>query len=163
VGWTRYRSPFMLALAIKSLKENNMKAGLMIVCIFVLVSCTSVKVTPLDKSYKLSHVCIENNKEVIVKDFLGVVENGFQDRSISTEVYSGEIPKHCKYVLKYTALQSWDMALYLSHAELSLFKDSSRIAYAEYHLRGKGGFSLVKWASVESKMKPVINKLLAQY
>jgi hypothetical protein len=140
-----------------------MKVGLIIICIFTLAGCTSIKVTPLDRSYELSHVCIENNEKVIVSDFVGVIEDSFKDHSISTELYSGETPVHCKYILKYTALQSWDMALYLSHAELRLFKGNTRIAYAEYHLRGKGGFSLVKWASVESKMKPVVDKLLAQY
>ena len=140
-----------------------MKIGLIIICISILTSCTSVKVTPLDRSYNLSHICIENNEKVIVNNFVNVIEDSFQARSISTEIYSGETPEYCKYILKYTALQSWDMALYLSHAELRLFKDNTRIAYAEYHLRGKGGFSLVKWASVESKMKPVIDKLLAQY
>ncbi|MFT3763847.1 MAG: hypothetical protein QM761_14800 [Pseudoxanthomonas sp.] len=37
------------------------------------------------------------------------------------------------------------------------------MASAEYRLRGKGGLSLTKWASVKSKMDPVIDELLASH
>lgn len=131
--------------------------------IFFLSSCTAVNVSQLDASYQLRHVCIEENPKVIVGEFLGVVEDGFQDHSITTEIFSGEKPSHCTNHLTYTALQSWDFSPYLSHAELRLFEGNKRIAYAEYHLRGKGGLSLTKWASVRSKMTPVIDRLLAQY
>ena len=78
-------------------------------------------------------------------------------------MYTGIKPEHCEYRLTYTALRSWDFSAYLSHAELRLYKGSKKIGYAEYHLKGKGGLSLTKWASVKSKMVPVINELLEQY
>lgn len=55
------------------------------------------------------------------------------------------------------------MSPYLSHAELRLEKGGHRIAYAEYHLRGKGGLSLSKWQGTKTKMDPVIDQLLADY
>ena len=36
------------------------------------------------------------------------------------------------------------------------------IANAEYKLVGKGGLSLTKWQSVETKMTPVIDQLFAK-
>ena len=140
-----------------------MKIGAILSLIILMTACTSIRVTQIDKSYGLTHVCIEENPKVIVSEFVGVVEDVFQDHSISTEIYRGERPTHCEYKLTYTALQSWDISTYLSHAELRLFKKNTRIAYAEYHLKGKGGLSLTKWASVKSKIKPVVEKLLAQY
>jgi hypothetical protein len=51
----------------------------------------------------------------------------------------------------------------MSIAELRLTKGGLEVARANYHLRGKGGLSLNKWASTKSKMDPVIDELLAQY
>lgn len=135
----------------------------LILASIVITGCTSVQVSQLDRSHSVSHVCVEDNPKVKVEGFIEVVSDIFQDHGITTEVYSGQRPEACEFKLTYTALRSWDFSPYLSHAELRLFKKNERIAYAEYHLRGKGGFALNKWASVESKMTPVVKKLLGQY
>lgn len=126
-------------------------------------SCTSVRVNEVDPTYKISHVCIEKNPKVIVENFVTVIQDGFSDHSITTEVYEGERPKDCMYHLTYTALRSWDFVPYLSHAELRLFKGHEKIGDAEFHLKGKGGFAVTKWASVETKMRPVIDQLLQNH
>ncbi|MGS2723229.1 Sbal_3080 family lipoprotein [Porticoccus sp. GXU_MW_L64] len=140
-----------------------MKKIALLMLLVMISGCTSIDVSEVDKSHQMTHVCIKNNPKVIVKNFVQVIEDGFQDHLITTEVYMGQRPAHCKFWLTYTALRSWDFSPYLSHAELRLFKDHSRIGYADYHLKGKGGFALNKWASVKSKMTPVINQLLGQY
>lgn len=127
-------------------------------------ACTSVKVQELNSGeHQVHHVCIEQNPKVIVERFPQVIEDGFQRHGITSEVYKGEKPSHCEYSLTYTALKTWDMGAYLHHAEMRLFKNKTKIAYAEYHLNGKGGLALNKWAGVDSKMDPVINKLLSGY
>ncbi|SFW42520.1 Sbal_3080 family lipoprotein [Luteibacter sp. UNCMF366Tsu5.1] len=125
-----------------------------------VAGCTSVQVRPLDPALHVTRVCIQENPDVIVKDFLPVLREGFQRHNIATDVYSTINPEACPYVLRYTALQSWDFALYLSHAELRLEHDGKQIGYAEYHLKGKGGLSVAKWQSVKTKMDPVIDSLL---
>ena len=97
---------------------------------------------------------------MLVTDFVNVLRDGFDRHGISTEVYAGAKPQHCEYVLTYTALRSWDFATYLSHAELRLERDGRQVAYAEYHLVGKGGLSLMKWQGTKTKMDPVIDELL---
>jgi len=91
-----------------------------------------------------------------------VLKEGFARHSIATSVYSESAtkPTGCEYVLTYTARQSWDFAPYLSQAELWLEKDGREIGYAEYHLVGKGGLSLMKWEGTKTKMDPVIDDLL---
>jgi hypothetical protein len=125
-----------------------------------LTACTSVTVRPLDPALTIRHVCIQDNPKVLVSDFVPVLRDGFDRHRITTEVYSGTKPGNCEYVLTYTALRSWDFAPYLSHAELRLEKDRRQIAYAEYHLIGKGGFSLMKWQGTKAKIDPVIDELL---
>ena len=134
--------------------------GLVVVLSFVLSACTSVEVRPPDPALAIKHVCIQENPKVIVRDFVPVVRDGLDRHGISTEVYSGTKPANCEYVLTYTALRSWDFAPYLSHAELRLERDGRQVAYAEYHLVGKGGFSLMKWQGTKAKIDPVIDELL---
>lgn len=130
----------------------------------LFTACTAVKVEPLAASHTNTPVCIVKNEDVIVPNFLAVVRNGFDRHDIGTKVFEDTAPGSCNVTLTYTALRSWDFTPYLSHAELWLRdSDGNRLAYAEYHLRGGGGLALNKWASVESKMDPVMDKLLANY
>jgi len=140
------------------MKKNA--AGLVASAAIVLTGCTAITVRPVDPSLPMKMVCIQENPKVQVDDFVTVLRDGFDRHSIATEVHSGPMPSQCEYILTYTALRSWDMATYLSHAELRIEKAGRQVAYAEYHLRGKGGLSLTKWAGTKSKMDPVIDELL---
>lgn len=127
----------------------------------VFSACTSVTVRRPDVNLVIKNVCIQENPKVWVSDFLPVLKEGFERHGIATTIYSGTMkPSGCEYVLSYTALQSWDFVTYLSHAELWLEKDGRQIGYAEYHLIGKGGLSLMKWEETKTKMDPVIDELL---
>jgi len=136
------------------------KISPIIVAALLLTSCTAVDVKPVDTSLNLRHVCIEYNPRVQVSDFTEVLQKGFERHGISSEVLAGRDLERCEFVLTYTALRSWDMAPYLSHAELRLRQRGRIVASADYHLRGKGGFSLVKWGGTKGKMDPVIDELL---
>ncbi len=129
--------------------KNNIFLLVLIVILITLSGCTSIKVQPLDESQLTSNICIKNNPKVTVPDFLSVVRNRFKHHGISTEVFNGDLPNDCTVSLTYTALRSWDVVTYLSHAELRLDdKDGKQIASAEYHLKGKGGLSFSKFNSV---------------
>ena len=133
---------------------------IVVACALTVTACTSVTVQPVTSSADILHVCIQANPQVQVDDFVPVIQQRLQYHGIGSEIFSGRVPRRCEYVLTYTALRSWDMSAYLSHAELNLQKHGERVAYAEYHLRGKGGFSLMKWGDTKSKMDPVIDELL---
>lgn len=138
------------------------KSFFLVCATLFVVSCTSIQVQPLDPSLSVSKVCIEKNSKVQVSDFLDVLRSGFSRHNIVTQVYSPNAPDTCRVTLTYTALRSWDITTYLSVAELWLHDQNGElIAHAKYHLKGKGGLSLTKWGSTESKMTPVIDKLLA--
>ncbi|QSX78072.1 Sbal_3080 family lipoprotein [Agrilutibacter solisilvae] len=138
------------------------KFALAAMSIAALTACTAVQVKPVTGVAELKKVCVVSNPKVIVEDFVDVVRDGFSRHSIATDVVSSEAAGGCDVTLTYTALRSWDMAPYLSHAELRLWRGGMQIGYAEYHLRGKGGFALTKWQGTKAKMDPVIDQLLAQ-
>ena len=149
------------------LKEGKMKPISKLACAIsataLVTACTNVTVREVDSSLQVSHVCIKDNPAVIVAEFIPVVRQGFQRHGITTEVYEEQKPRHCEYHLTYTALKTWDVGMYMHHAELQLYRGVEPIGYAEYHLDGKGGLDLSKWASVDSKMDPVIDELLAGF
>lgn len=129
----------------------------------VISGCTSVDIKPLSADLGVVHICIEHNRAVKVAGFENIISDAIQKHGITTEVYAGSKPSHCVNYLTYTARRSWDMAAYLSHAELRLYDTNKLVAHADYHLVGKGGLSLTKWASAQSKMEPVVDELLAEY
>lgn len=124
-------------------------------------ACTSVDVRPVDPSLNVQHVCIQENRKVTLDGFLPMLEEGFARHGISTQVIPDT--RTCEYTLTYTALRSWDITVYLSHAELHLLHQGQEIATAEFHLNGKGGFAPTKFKGTRSKMDPVIDQLLAGY
>jgi hypothetical protein len=126
----------------------------------LLGGCTATQVTPLQAS--ADQMCIEENPKVQVSDFVHVLQEGFARHGIQTQLHS-KIPRaDCPYVVTYTARRSWDMAPYLSTAEITILGPRRQtLAKASYHLRGKGGLSLMKWQGTKSKIDPVIDELLA--
>lgn len=139
-----------------------MKFLILLVFIFTL-GCTSIEVTPISAEEKLTDVSIKENPKVIVDDYLPLVEKAFNDRGIKTHHFNSSQEAPTPYILTYTALRTWDFVTYLSHAELKLEKNGRTIASAVYHLRAKGGLSLMKWQGVETKMTPVLDELLENY
>jgi hypothetical protein len=137
------------------------KKILAILALGVIAGCTSVNVRPVSSELDINKVCIEENPKVIVRDFLPVVRDGFDRHGIATKVVNRPAPSECQYVLTYTALQNWDLGTYMHHAELRLYREGRTVGYAQYHLAGKGGLSLMKWESTKKKMDPVIDELLA--
>jgi hypothetical protein len=125
------------------------------------LGCTSITVRPVESHPQMAHICIEENPKVIVEDFLPAVRDSLSRHGVSSEVFSGETPQHCEFTMAYTALRSWDFAPYLAHAELRIERGSLQVGYAEFHLRGKGGYSLFKWQGTKTKMDPVIDRLFA--
>lgn len=126
-----------------------------------MAGCTSVNVRPVASSVQLQNVCIVNNPQVRVSDFVSVLRDGFSRHNIATSVVDEAQASSCAVTLTYTAFRHWDMKPYLTHAELRLWQGGKQIGFAEYHLNGNGGFDLGKWRGTKAKMDPVIDQLLA--
>lgn len=127
-----------------------------------LAACTSVDVRRVDpQEAPLAAVCIERNPKVIVDDFLAVLEQAFQRHRIQVRVVSTPAPEDCEYTVTYTALQSWDVVTFLREAEVRVWKRGGVVGSATYH--HAGGYALTKYASTETKMRPVLDELLAGF
>ena len=131
--------------------------------IIVVSACTSITAQSVDPALNVQHVCIQENKAVIIDDFVEYLQDDFARYGITTEVIGNQRPRHCEYVLSYTARRSWDITPYMSTADLTLTRGGQRVGSANYYLKGKGGFALTKFASTESKLDNVVDQLLANY
>ena len=127
-----------------------------------LTGCTSISVKAVAAEHRIEHICIQNNPRVTVSDFVPVMQEGFQAHGISSKVVANPVGAECLFTAIYTARRSWDMATYLSEAQIDILRDGRNIASANYHLKGKGGLSLNKWVGTRTKILPVIDQLLAQ-
>jgi len=120
-------------------------------------------VRPVPPNQSIKAVLIVKNPKVAVDDFLDVLVDGFERHGIATKVIPESADAGNNYVVTYVAYRNWDMAPYLSNATINIEKDGQQIAHAEYHLKGGGGFSLMKWDSTKTKMDPVIDELLKNF
>jgi len=137
---------------------------LIVLSLAALSGCTVVQVKPIDsKAHQVSHVCIEENPAVKMDGFLPMLEKGFQNHGITTERYKGKPADTCEYTVNYGAHWNWDLAVYLTDAEIEARRGGEVVGRAVYHLRNKGGLDMGKWARAESKMNPVIDQLLADF
>lgn len=131
------------------------------VTLVLLSGCTAVQVSPLHSINQ--HVCIEENPAVKIDDFVSVLQSGFARHGIQAVVYPNIRPGECSHIVTYTARRSWDVASYLSTAEIRVLDGERRqLASGTYRLRNKGGLSLMKWQGTEAKIGPVIDEMLAQ-
>jgi hypothetical protein len=138
-----------------------MAVQLTLLCV-ALGGCTSVAVKPVSADNRIEHICIQDNPRVQVGDFVAVMQEGFQNHGITSQVFKDTAPARCLFTSTYTAQRTWDMAMYMTDARVDILRDGRSIASAVYHLKGGGGLSLNKWANTRTKMLPVIDALLAQ-
>jgi len=127
----------------------------------VSASCTSVNVRPVAAQEHITSVLIEENPKVWRSDFVEVLRSGFARHGIESRVIEPGTPVGNAYVVRYTARQSWDMAMYMTDATIWIYRNDREVASAVYHLKGGGGLSLMKWQGTASKIDPVIDELLA--
>jgi hypothetical protein len=137
-----------------------MKYPTIVVLALLFCGCTAVNVRPVTAEYQIKEVLIRENPKISIHDFLDVLIDGFERHGIVAKIVSDSTDPKDAYIVTYVAYRKWDMAPYLARATINILKDGRRIAQAEYHLRGGGGFSLMKWQGTKTKMDPVIDELL---
>jgi hypothetical protein len=136
----------------------------LLISLAAMVGCTSLEVRTLPpQPAKIDFVCIKKNADVNVDDLVSVVQEGFARHGLITKLVDGPMPAECHYVLEYTADRSWDLALYMTDARLTITKDGAYLSSGHYHLNGHGGLDLAKWAGTASKLNPVIDQMLENF
>lgn len=145
---------------------NWYKSFVAMAILALLAGCNSyrVKAIPHDDNFKTAVVI--NNPKVRVSDFEAVLEDAFAEHGIGVRVVSEEyIPTNDEYVVRYNALQSWDVVLYMTDATIRVQKGSRQIGRGRYHHNGTN-MSLdifTKWRGTSWKMRELYDELLKEY
>ncbi len=151
--------------------------GAWIPVVLLVAGCSSANVRPVSWAPDTGRrICVKDNPAVADAALLPAIWTGLARNQISAVIIPGnrfegghaevlmppqEFPSDCDYILTYSGTMWWDLAAYLNHAEFRVQDRSYRqVGFGEYHLAGHGGFDLSKWRSTESKVGPVLDKLL---
>jgi hypothetical protein len=81
-------------------------------------------------------------------------KKGFQTRQIP----SGSSPSSCRLSTTYIGTWSWDLALYMSYADIRVFEDGKQVGRAEYDSRHGGG-RFDKFIDAEEKITEMTDLL----
>ena len=129
--------------------------------LLLLASCATVQVKPLDtNNHKVRQISIILNKKVKVKDFTDVLIERLKLHNIHAVVLDEKNIPAKGYSITYTARRSHDFVLFLASAELHLHHNGSEVANASYKVPNFMNFDTSKFNSTETKMNPVIDKLM---
>ena len=136
------------------------KKSMLIVIASLLISACSIKQTvePAEIS-KGSQLCIIENTDVR-KGFLIEFKAALAKKQIPYQVVSEKsVPVSCEWTATYTANWTWDLALYMSYAEIKIFRDGSLDGEAIYDSR-RGSANMDKFIDAEPKIHELVNELL---
>ena len=115
------------------------------------------------KQTRTAPVAVSFCPKVIVPRFKEILSSSFSNHGISTRSFAqGGVPNECEYVLRYSAIRSWDFVTYLTDADLDLQKNGVTVSFANFHLKGGGGLAFTKWKSTESKVNLLVDELLGK-
>jgi len=127
-----------------------------------VTACTTVNVSTVPAAgYPITELCIERNPDVVIEDFLPVVEQAVARHGIATRVLDAPLPADCAYTLWYTARRRWDIRPRLGYAEFRVRFHGETIGTASY--LSEPSLSPFKWRSTETLIAPVVDKLFAQF
>lgn len=160
-----------MELIILMKRFYSMKVSLKLAVVFLsglwlIGGCNSYKVRSLPYDKELKDVVVIKNQKVIVSDFLDVMIDEFNARSIKVRLAPLNYnPTPHEYVIQYDARQSWDLSPYLSDATIRVMKDNMTKANGKYHhIGGSCSFDIfTKWRGTEWKMKDIYDELLKNY
>lgn len=134
---------------------------MMALACLVLMALTGCSIKTLVKpvgNVKVSDLCIKTNPRVLMEGFLPELEMQIRSHGIKARTFDSVMPSDCTHRLEYTANWNWDLAMYLTYAELRVYEKADLIGEAVYDARWGGG-RLDKFGTTASKLQPLIDEL----
>lgn len=119
---------------------------------------TSVK--PVGEG-RVSDLCIRKNSRVLMEGFLPELEAQVHTHGVKTRTFDGDLASDCTYHLDYSANWGWDLAMYLTYAEIKVYNQLNLIGEAIYDARWGGG-RLDKFGATSEKLKSLVDELFGK-
>jgi len=130
--------------------------GLLTIALLLQGCSIQQKVTPV-ANMEIADITIIENPSVKT-EFRDAIKTAVEKEGITAQLGPAtSTPEDYPYTLTYTANWTWDVALYLVYAEISVFNQGDIIGTALYDAT-RGGGNLGKFIDAEDK----VNELVAQ-
>jgi len=127
---------------------------------FALLSGCSIvqKVEPVAK-LELKEVCIIDNPLVTKQAFFETYRDTLHKKGfVVKKLAPNSASNSCPVTSTYTANWKWDMALYLSYADIKIFREGVQAGSAVYDAR-EGQANMSKFIKGEEKVKELVELL----
>jgi hypothetical protein len=132
--------------------------GAILLCGCVINEAVSPVTVP-----NIASVCIHRNVQVFMSEFVDEVKSQLEAKGMKVHIYDGDMPAECNYKLEYTANWKWDLAMYLSYANLRVFDNENRLlGEATYDARFGGGRP-DKFGHTAEKLRPLLDRLFPRH
>ena len=116
----------------------------------------SVEPAELDKGDRL---CVVEDVDVR-PGFLGEIKKFLAERRIPYDIVQNDaIPVSCEWTMRYVGRWTWDMSLYMSYAEIKIYKNGQLDGSAVYDSTG-GGANMNKFIDAEPKIRELLDQLI---
>ena len=117
-------------------------------------------------------VCIEFNPDCQVPDLIPALQAELMARQVGSRVYESSANVNvCPYWVRYSAFTTWDAASsgggnaytpYINRITLTMFSADGKVVSSGAYVAERSLFGAGKWASVQSKLSPVVEALVAR-
>jgi hypothetical protein len=147
-----------LALADRRVRMACVTRSLSTLGLLFFCSCAITQnVSPVNTD-RFDGICVVRNPQVR-EGFLEAYRTALEGRGLRVRVLDrGEGVEACTVASTYRANWSWDLALYMSYAEIKVFRDRQLVGKAEYDSTA-GGFNLGKFISGGKKVDELVGQL----
>ena len=137
-----------------------MKKVFVIVAVAAVLSACSIKqVVEKAEIPKKKLLCVVENKDVRA-GFLEEFKRVLNSKSIPYKMISKySTPSACEWTATYVARWTWDLALYMSYAEIKVFNNGRLDGKATYDST-RGSANMGKFIDAETKIRELMNELL---
>ena len=136
----------------------NKIVGIVVGCLFVS-ACSIQQSIESAEIPRESVLCIIENPDVR-PGFLQEFKSVLASKSIAYKMVSeSSIPESCDWTSTYVARWTWDLALYMSYAEIKIFHNGSLDGEAIYDST-RGGANMGKFIDAEVKIRELLNELM---
>ena len=122
----------------------------------LLSACVSLNVNKVSALKGDEEICVQNNSSVR-NDFLLAYQRRINEHGYKTRVVAGRDDPSCEFITTYTAKYGFHWGVYLSFAELNIYKKRELVGSAIY----KAPFmSMGKHGRGEGKIQKMVEELL---
>ncbi len=137
-----------------------MKNPIMLVAIVLLISgCTISQHVEQAEISNDAEVCIIEN-DAVRKGFLPELEKVLHEKGIRYVVTDRQYAnQNCEWTVTYVARWTWDLTIYMSYAEIKVFKNGVLDGEAVYDST-KGGANMSKFINAEPKIRELVDQLM---